>query len=58
MKTVTWSLDLQSTIRNLKKQPGVESANKFSQHEQQGVQRAFGKTSTKDVEKEFAGEWF
>ncbi|MDF2723045.1 MAG: hypothetical protein K0Q59_2720 [Paenibacillus sp.] len=54
MQTVTWSRDLQSVVRNLKKQTQEESGLNVSQQELHSVQKAL---ETRPDANKVAGEW-
>ncbi|WP_158606811.1 hypothetical protein [Paenibacillus ginsengarvi] len=54
MKTLTWSVELETNVRSLKKQKlAALHQGSLSRQEQQGINRAFNKTSSKVEEKSF-----
>lgn len=55
MQTVMWSQNLQSTVRDLKKQTDDATLRNISQNEHLSVQHAFDKTSSNNAK--FMGEW-
>jgi hypothetical protein len=57
MKALTWSVELETNVRNLKKQKlAALHQGSLSRQEKHGINRVFNKTSSKVEEKTFE-EW-